>query len=212
MTLYLADIQNDSIYDESKDLLANRIDFAWEAYIDEKNQKHLREKALQFLIYAFDLRDTKDINGQLIILMNRKNACKSTNPEFIPGLEPQNLPFKPEFIIPKQTTLHGKSNISIISQAIAKNELVDVNNNDKFYDKKGLTTFFSPQQRAKYRVIINNGLFYKNNALFDTSLMISHLKMGFASYTLNSNGELSIFNHKGMVDGIGHSSTNSGAP
>lgn len=212
MTLYLADIDNNSIYDESKDLLANRIDFAWEAYIDEKNQKNLREKALLFLIYAFDLTDIKDINGQLITLMAKRKAYKSTNPEFIPGLEPQNLPFKPELVIPEPTPKYGQSTNPIIKQAIANKDLVDVNNDDKSYDMGGSTKFFTSQERAKFRVIIHKGLFYKNNALFDTSKMISHYKYGFASYTLNSNGELSIFNHKGMVDGIGHSSPNSGAP
>lgn len=54
-------------------------------------------------------------------------------------------------------------------------------------------------------------LFHRHH-LFSTKNMIAHGKKGYAAFTLNINGELSVFNHKCTKDGIAHSSMNAGAP
>lgn len=50
-------------------------------------------------------------------------------------------------------------------------------------------------KRAEWRVNIRNGFFEQNGEKFDTSSMISKGKKGYAAYTLNANGELSVFSH-----------------
>lgn len=89
---------------------------------------------------------------------------------------------------------------------------MDVSNSSKLKNIAYETKFLDKEQRAQHRVNIVHGKFKKDNADFDTSQMIAHGKTGFAAFTLNANGELSVFNHLGMRDKIAHSSMNSGSP
>ncbi|HVY53871.1 MAG TPA: hypothetical protein VHA13_05070, partial [Gammaproteobacteria bacterium] len=75
------------------------------------------------------------------------------------------------------------------------------------------TIFLNPAQRDAFRVIIKNGSFYTrsldNNFIYhDTQNNFSHFGKGFAAFTLNMHGELSVFNHTGGDLSFYHSSLN----
>jgi hypothetical protein len=212
MFLTIADIQSNDIYLESRGTLATRMDYAWSVYLDEIHNMTDRKKALQFLIDAFNLSDLDNINAQIIKLMQEREAYKTINPDYIPGKSPKNLPFNPGLIVPQQTPNYGEGHTAEIIEAIKQQELLDVNDDSKYLDKTYATKLLSPEQRAAFRVHIKHGIFVKDNNIFSTDNMISHLKPGYASYTLNSNGEFHLFNHLGMADKMAHSSMNAGAP
>lgn len=220
MPLTKTDLTNNEIYLEERGTLASRIDFAWEAYNNELYTEGERKAALKFLIYALDIGETENLNGQLIQLMAEREKYQFTNPEYIPGKSPSRIPFDPRTVIPKKTRsykspnpdIQHSSEINTLRTAIHKDELLDVNTDSKAKDVSHSTIFLTPEERAKYRVNISGGLFQKNGKPFDTSNMQSHGKKGFAAYTMNSNGEISVFTHVGMRDKIAHSSMNAGAP
>ncbi|WP_131794221.1 hypothetical protein [Fluoribacter gormanii] len=212
MVLSVNDLKNGAIYLDRKGTLAERIDFAWSVYSTEDNfEREEKKAALKFLIFAFDITDTNKINEQLIQLMAKREQYKAKNPEYIPGKSP-TLPFDPGVVIPQKTAAHGQADVKEIKEAIESKELLDVNNRSKHLDSHKQTKFLTPAERAQKRVHIRDGKFKRNGRDVDTSNMISHGKRGFAAFTLNANGELSIFNHHGMADRVAHSSMNAGAP
>jgi hypothetical protein len=214
MGVNLTDLNNNKIYLEVTDTLARRIDFAWSIYSDKTHDdKDEKQKALFFLMYAFDISDVATANTQLIDLMKERNLYKTKNPEYIPGKQLTRLPFDPRGLILKaiapldviQTRVPTR-----LTKAFKSAELLDVNIDSKFEDANSEVTFLSEEERASYRVNIHQGKFQKDGENFDTSEMGSHLKLGFAAFTLNANGELSVFTHQGYK--MLHSSMNAGAP
>lgn len=212
MPLLKQDLTDGGIYIEARGTLASRIDFAWEIYQDDANADIEKREALKFLIYAFDISDIINVNAQLIQLMAERKQYKITNPEFIPEKSPSRIPFDPKTVIPKATRRHGETDSPEIKAAIQAKELLDVINDGKDSDWERNTTFLTTEERAARRVNISGGSFKKDGIPFDTSGMHSHGKMGFAAYTLNVNGELSVFTHNQRRDGFAHSSMNAGRP
>lgn len=213
MSLTLDDLNNGGIYLEAKEILAKRIDFAWSIYSDDEKYQHAdKEEALKFLIYALDIRDPKNLNAQLIQLMEERAKFQESNPEYIPGKLPTRLPFDPRMVIPMQTRTDGEGDINEVNRAIQSKELLDVNADSKNFDRSRFTIFLTPEERAAHRINISGGQFKKNGKVFDTSEMRSHDKQGFAAYTLNANGEFSAFIHNRMKDRFAHSSMNAGSP
>ena len=196
---------------ETKGTLSKRINFAWSVYTNKKDfDIHDRVKALSFLMYAYDINDYNNINGQLIALMEKKKQYEQTNNEYIPTKEPNTLSFNPGELSLQQIrdqTSHPKSKIS---KAIKKQELLDVGGHYKTTFDPERAYYFNKEERATLRVNIRVGIFVKDGKEFDTTSMYSKGKKGWAGYTLNANGELSVFSHRG--DGIFHSSMNAGAP
>lgn len=195
--------------------LAENIDKAWSIYGDITNQSEKdRRIAQSFLIYAFDLKSVNNINGQLLALMEERNKYKAKNPEYIPGLSPKNLNLNPDELILERTQNYKKDSNPKINRLLNAIEILDVNPEDKVNDLNAYnpTHYFNNKERAERRVHIYKGKFYQQGELFDTEQYESHQKKGYAAFTLNANGELSVFKHAGMADHIAHSSMNSGSP
>lgn len=176
----LNDLLNGKIYRSETTTLAERIDFAWAVYtqlnhkqgspFQQQRSKEYKAAAVEFLIYAFNISDTdhEAINQRLIQLMDIRKQYRAEHPEMVPG---------------KAALVEGDS-------------LLSVNEEKKKKDQEIKTSFLDARQRAEYRLHINEkGLFEQNKQLFDTSDYISHGKRGFAAFTLNAYGELSVFNH-----------------
>lgn len=212
MVYTVDDIRKKQIYLEAKGPLASRIDFAWQVYNDRSQKNDVRKKALNFLIFAFDLRTLSNLNQQLIELMHERDNYRSHNPQYVPGKTPMSLSFNPGLVVPEQTFHEGQSVQRPIRQALASGEMLDVNNESKDLDWRVGTRFFNAQQRSAFQVHCHKGKFYKDGKVFDSTKMISHGKNGYAAFTLNANGELSVFRHHGMTDLIAHSSMNAGVP
>ena len=211
--------------------LSESIDLAWSMYIDSHLIKAKREVALQFLIYAFDLKSMRDLNKQLLTLMHDREMRKGTNDEYIPGLSPKFLKLDPSELSPKKILSHELPDPKLGKLLIDK-EMLDVNKDDKRDDVRiHIKSFFSVE-RAKYRVHIHRGKFHQNGELFSTTgsvthgkgimyqkddhftkrAYVAHGKTNYAAFTLNANGELSVFNHYGLADQVAHSTMNAGSP
>ncbi|RUR18427.1 hypothetical protein ELY21_08180 [Legionella sp. km535] len=207
--------------------LAHRLDHAWEIYKDDNRTEDDRLIAQNYMIFVLDLKDQdilESLNETLERLMLERELRKNDNPDFIPGKSPIVLSEKIKSDL-KQTEKTGVTHIEEVDKLIQKKDILDVNPNSKLKDKGQLklkhgrvnlqkTEFFNPEERDMLRAVIRQGAFYNaGGEVLDTQKSISHGKEGFAAFTLNVNGELSIFQH---IDhdktGIAHSSMNAGVP
>ncbi|MCW8407897.1 hypothetical protein OQJ13_02800 [Legionella sp. PATHC035] len=207
-------------YFSSKDgTVTKRLDEAWSDYRNSSLSKEDRLNALDFMIYVFDIKKLSNkknvLNELLDNLMREREKRKKENPDYIPVLSRGKYKLEPNRVL-KPTSEPQKSSEADIQTAFNRGELLDVNEKDKRFDK-AVTTFLTPQQRAEFNIEINNGLFHKEGKIFDSSQSIAHKKPGFVAFTLNTNYELSVFEHQcGLLDEQGrlllHSSMNAGAP
>ncbi|KTD40629.1 hypothetical protein [Legionella parisiensis] len=207
------DLEKD-IYLEAKGPLAQRIDFAWEIYCDEASNEQKMKHALKFLIYAFDLTETENINEQLISLMEERHQYKEKNPYYIPGKAPKSLS---QLLEPAQRNLEDaeKQDAAMrkaLREARAMKEILSVNKESQEEDREQHIRYLSPGERAKHSILIRDQRFLQNGEPINTSGMISHGKRGYAAFTLNANGELYLFAHNEGVDHIAHSSMTAGSP
>ncbi len=210
-----AELLNGQIYFEAQGTLAQRIDFAWSIYASENpTSPEAKEKALKFLVYAFDLDDTQDVNQQLINLMAERQKYQTKNPEYIPNKQPKKLPIDSREIVLGPINSTRTATPKEIGSSIKSKELLDVGSYYKETFDPKRATYLTAEERAKFRINIRNGIFVKDGQPFDTSTMRSHGKQGYGAYTLNANGEISVFIHNmGMgTDRMFHSSMNAGAP
>lgn len=192
--------------------LGQKIDRAYAIYNHENESEKNKKIAQEFLIYAFDIQEPSNLSAQLKDLMHERNLHKEKNPEYIPGLSPRYLN-----LAPKDRSLQ-KSEMQIlikdqqIQNLLTLSELIDVTDEDKLKDVAYETKFLTSRTRAKYRVHLFKGQFYKDGKLFDTTDYIAHRKHAYAAYTLNANGELSVFNHHGSEEELKHSYINASCP
>lgn len=214
MPLAPKDFIDGKIYLEENNSLALKVDYAWSLYSASFYNKQIKEKALQFLLFAFDIPNTNKNMPQLLErLMVKREKYKQQNPDYLPGKSPHHTRFHSGKIVALKTTYCRKSSISSLNRAMAFDEVLDVRDSQKIKDKQ--VRMFNSLERKKFNVHIHQGLFKKNGSVFTTSAMHSHGKAGYASFTLNLDGELSIFNHRGGEagdDGVRHSSLNAGLP
>ncbi|MBI2786333.1 MAG: hypothetical protein HYX60_08545, partial [Legionella longbeachae] len=201
-----------------------RLDIAWANYKNEQLKETDRKNALEFMIYLFDIQlestSEQALNELLISLMNvRKEYKNKGNENYIPMLSSGPYKFDTFAKVLEQTQNSKISNIKEIQEDFKKNKLLDVNQKDKYDDQFGKIrpNYLDSKQRTKYNIQIHKGLFHKKGVLFDSSNLIAHKKKGYVAFTLNTNGELSVFEHLGGKKDkknriLTHSSMNSGAP
>jgi hypothetical protein len=206
-------LENDLFNQElGNSTLAESIDKAWLIYCNANHEADEdRRIALNFLMYAFNLSNTQNLNHKLIELMTERNMFKEDNPEYIPGLSPSRLGLEAKEladIVNYDLYPHNRK----LDSLIRNDEILVVNKQNAMLNQLTFTLFYSYKERAKYRVHIANGLFYQNGKVFSTDNYVSHNKLSYAAFTLNVYGELSVFNHYGKEDGVVHSSLNRGVP
>ncbi|PWY55918.1 hypothetical protein DGG96_09290 [Legionella qingyii] len=200
--------------------LAKRLDLAWADYNNQFLSKNARLKALDFMIYVFDITkfstNKNGLNQLLKNLMDERESKKQNNPNYIPMLSNGIYQFESDRVL-QATPISKVSAHADIQKAFDAGELLDVNQGSKQIDRSWGTTYLTPEQRAEYRIEIHNGLLHKKGRVFDSSELIAHNKPGFVAFTLNANGELSAFEHLGVQEDkqrrkLAHSSMNAGAP
>ncbi|MCW8471702.1 hypothetical protein OQJ19_13755 [Fluoribacter gormanii] len=200
--------------------LATRLDQAWADYKNNSLSKKDRLKALDFMIYVFDIKkfsnEKNELNKLLTNLMEEREKKKQNDPDYIPMLTRGTYQFESNRVL-EATTRSKVSSQADIQKAFDASELLDVNQKSKSIDRTHGTTYLTPEQRAEYRIEIHNGLLHKEGTFFDSSKLSAHGKPGFVAFTLNVNGELSAFEHlfvrrdkQGRK--LAHSSMNAGAP
>ena len=207
-----------ALYDELyainvRKTLAQQIDRAWLIYQEKNRDDNDRGVALNFLIYAFNLQNHHKINEQLLGLMQERNLHKGVNPEYIPKLSPKHLGnIFNEFNFEKKVSATHLYKAQLQS-LMNRREILEVDADSKATDERDKVPQLTKEERAKYRVHIYQGKFYQNNIPFNSKDYISHGKRGYAAYTLNVQGELSVFDHHSSDPGtLVHSSLNAGAP
>jgi len=181
-----------SLYDDWQGTLSERLDKAYQIYIDENRTLEDRKIVQDFLIYVLDIQNPKDINKEIASLMAQRELIKKHNPDFIPKISFSKI---------------GEDNQ--LNTEIPKDDLLEVNRISQAKDKGELTgkktTFFNPNERSIFQVIISGGKFTKGGKTFDSTNYISHNKKGFVVFTFNVNGEISVFNHIDHdVTGVAH--------
>ena len=208
-------------YDSSDATLAERVDEAWADYKEVDLSDYQHKCAIKFLMYVFNLKklsdDKEGLNKALETLMALRNQKKAENPHYVPILHSGSYHFDKTARILTATEISHTSPDTTIQAAFESGELLDVYSHAKITDCCRKPTFLHAEERASFNLDIYNGLFYKDGEIFDSARSISHQKPRYIAFTLNTNGELSVFNHlDGEVDEKGyvfvHSSMNSGAP
>ncbi len=214
---------NNEYFKSESGTLGTRIDRAWERYNHKESSAKERWTALEFLVFAFDLQEIPDIHlrDQLALMMMEREMYKEHNPEYIPNQAPKFLKqvIDPKSRIIPKTTLLSSRQRKPIDRAITNQNLLDVNRRGRELDRKYNSNYFTPEERAKHRLMIRNGEFYHEGEKFDSSNLVAHGEEGYAAFTVNANGEISFFKHlcgKPDEDQEGeilfHSSMNAGSP
>jgi len=151
-------------------------------------------------------------------IYNKTNSCYEPKKTSLPITDPD--------ITVIYTKLLAKSSTSAIKILNDKNDALNMalirDIVTKYNYKENQTIYMTHVERAKNRIIISDGKFYQPIAnqkldantwfqLCDTTVAYeSHKNPGYASYTINQYGEISITSHFGMIDHIAHSSLNAG--
>lgn len=211
-------------YYASTESLALRLDEAWADYKNQALLMEKRQEALDFMIYVFDIKDISkkpdDLNKTLLYLMGLREKHKGSNPEYVPILTSGRYHLDTKARELQATVDTGEFGLDKESQQAYQNkELLDVNPKEKKKDQERAPIYppLLKQKRAEFRLEIKDGLFHQFGKIFDSSKSIAHKKKKFVAFTLNWNGELSVFSHLGgQIDEKGrllvHSSMNQGAP
>lgn len=204
----------DELYTRFSDsTLATRLDRAWGVYTDPKASMREKSVAQRFLLYVLNIKPWGCINEQLHLKMEKRQRYKAVNPEYIPGLSPKKLHLVPENMQVQQTTISGTSSEPAIQTLLNNHNMLDVNADDKVGDTVApVTPMFNQEKRDKYRVILSRGRFQSEGASFSTAKYYAHMKAGYGAFTLNAEGELSVFTHYGQKGDPFHSSMNAGSP
>jgi len=204
-------------FDSANGRLAARLDKAWNDYRNDQMNAKRRRQALDFMIYVFDLRTVSEepygLNAQLTELMKKREEKKGNNPEYIPIMYSGMYDFEHTARILLAAT---EVDASLRTELVA-GTLLEVKSGHKQKDREGNYTYLDASERSKFRLEIRHGLLCKHGKPFDSSQEIAHEKKGYVAYTLNANGELSVFSHLNGVRNtkgvkLAHSSMNAGAP
>jgi hypothetical protein len=206
--------------------LAERLDVAFELYkycysllgkINEDSQRKeitkVQAKALKLMETILNTEGEKNI----FRLMNDRLNKRKFDPEYLPGKKPKDLTRLPDIHKASTKLQFQWRRLSELALAKKKGKILTVRDVSRDKDLRENTQFLTPQERDAHRVIIRKGKFYERQEdneylLSDTRNRVSHEKSGFAAYTLNLKGELSLFDHFEMADGFAHSSMNAQAP
>lgn len=178
-----------------------------------------------------EILNTKNqIDIKSMLLERRKK--RSIDPEYIPSKKVKTGILKSvDPSAAKTATISKFRSLAIKALLVKKNRARKVNKRSKKLDLKKTTKKLSATQRSIHRVVIIDGKFCKRKfgidlkspkwlsrgdidsryKTFTTYGMQSHQKSRYGAYTLNMYGELSVFNHYGMVDRVAHSTMNAGA-
>ena len=216
---------NNKLFIESNLLLSEKIRYAWQVLHDtEQYTKKQQLMSYHYLMFVFDIQDFEHPNKQLRDKMADCFQHWQANPEYIPNKTPYFIALDESKRIISPTTSVNTHSDPTVHRLMGDMELIDVNAHDKVRDKKNpRITYLTEQKRAAHRVLISHtnlsghptkkAHFYNlDGTLYSTTQMQAHGKQRFAAFTLNANGELSIFNHNCGRDGIVHASMNAGAP
>lgn len=207
---------------KSQPNLTDLIDHAYQVYKDTKSHYLDKIIAQEFLIYSLDIQHPeKKLNLKIKTAMNLRASLKESYPDFIPGRSPIPIdilnPVSRKNI--SKTTAFKKTSNSELQSLFEQSEILDVVTKAKIKDqggrrkKKKKTVFYNYLERDAFRVDIHNGLFHQLGSRVSTQHSVSHGKKGFAAFTLDINGELSVFPHVNHdATGIAHSSLTGGKP
>ena len=206
--------------------LEDKLDVAYEIYleasalaaslpdadVDKKHVMHLRDRAADFMKIMLNVSSDEEMKT----LAEKRKKMKEFKTDFLPRGEEAVVIGDAE-----SRVQYNWKRLAKLAVALKRREIMRVEDRSRELDKVKKTIFLTHEERAKHRIILKSGLFYKplqgvelvqdQFELCDTTSMISHEKLGYAAYVINAQGEISIFAHHGMADHYAHSSMNAGA-
>lgn len=214
-------------------VLVKKLDLAYEIYqlcnqiiaglaSTEKSYaeiKDLRDSILSFLKTVLRTNEETAIPSLMKKRAQEQLLSLSTKTQVIPGVSPPHFTSLPKAEQASSRAQYNWRRLADLGLAATPDvgKLAMQTEASRQEDKEKDVKAFTPEQRAAHRIIIKDGLFYQINAQnpllaapCDTSNMLSHAKKGFASFTINVWGEISIFNHLDVEDKIAHSTMNAG--
>jgi hypothetical protein len=204
-------------------LLGQKLDNAYEIYnqcnvvltyiIPAKDRDEIlsaQKEMLEFL--------KKNLNVEtlpaVVQRMSARELRKKTNLEYVPGIKPPKLTTLPDPNLGRTKAQSHLRYLAMLVLAASRHKVLRVNTYGRKKDAKyNIKLFKSAEERIPFRIGIKNGKFIEIDAkiaetLCDTTHQISHKKKSYASFVININGELSIFDHDDMKNLIAHSSIN----
>ncbi|GEM_PF-5137280 len=101
--------------------------------------------------------------------------------------------------------------IADLALAEKRKDARSVVNYKKTTDVEAGAEMLTSAERQKYAIMVSEGaLVDLNHSNFDTRNYISHKKKGYAAFVINTEGEISVFNHLHGENALFHSSLNAG--
>ena len=201
-----------SLFTNGHGTIAKKLDKAWEIYQNKDRTIEDRQIAMEYLIFVLNLDEKHILGGKLDEILHEKmlsrELVKGINPEYIPGKSPLAHYSEKSKADLKKHRLSPE-----ITNAIANKDLLEVTARSKKKDKRLKTHFYNEEERELFHVLIRKGTFIQDDKYVDTGESFSHGKKGFAAFTINVHGELSLFQHIDFEKTkIGHSTMNAGVP
>jgi hypothetical protein len=229
----LAELTSRSKQIHSAKTLEKKLSLAYGLYktiSDIRDQPYPELLLLQNTAKSF-MKDLLSVESdeEMIRLGEQQQTMEQLNPHFIAGKGPlpKTIVEKLEKLTPEQKkALYKWKHLTSLLTTLQQHLIMTVNEPSREKDEKSTNYLTTPDERADLRVILKNGLFYhpvqedidikkqfsKRFFLCDTARMTSHDKDGYAAYVINTQGEISIFDHFNVTDGTAHSSPNAGGP
>ncbi len=168
---------------ESKELY-HCLDEAWNDNNNKSLNEAQRHAAFIFICYVLNVDHTKvEAKEKINELMADRESNKDKLPEYIPGRNVRRAK-------PSKLGSYPKKEFK-------KRELLTIDPKKRELDVKDGVPYLDAATRARYNVVISNGLFTQHGKIVNTfsPLMISHRKKGFGAFTLNQFGEINLFPH-----------------
>jgi len=202
-TAWLGEAQQ--IFQEAQGLRAERLDYAWKIYQQEQTESIYKQNARRFLLHILDIAASEDIEEQLTACMAERAQYKDENRDYIPGKLPKRV--RDRWRLSPAQLSHLDKNQTDIAYLWSEGHVLQRNAEAIAKDKDYDTRHLSCWEQAPYQVGIYNKLFTQNGDVVDTTTSVAHGRKGFAAVIWKVKaGEILLFNHKRMADGLAHSS------
>lgn len=158
------------------------LDEAWSDHNNQSLNNTQRNAAFIFICYVLNVNPKAEKAREKINeLMADRINYKNNFPEYIPGRNVRRAKLNKLGAYPKK--------------AFNKKEFLEIDQKKRTLDAIGKVPYLDANIRARYNLVISNGLFTQHGETVDTLAMISHGKIGFGALTIDPFGEINLFPH-----------------
>jgi hypothetical protein len=211
----------DDYHTNTPTILAVRLDKAFEIYnavdtflakgntgIASLELLQIKQNMLIFMKTVLDVQDEAKISG----LMAEREKFKTHNPEFIPNRQVHLTHLPP--VTSDKKAVRNWQNLAESELAKSRGKALTVTEEARVDDKETGILRYTPEERDRLRAVIHEGVFVERQqgdntfVEVDTLYRTAHHQTNLVAYTLNKDGELTLFDHKMKADLVAHSTMN----